>query len=1229
MNIGNDLYHVLFEFADDAILLMERGRIIEGNASARILFRRSQEEMAGQTLLHLSSPTQPNGQDSAQLIREKIVNALSGKWQQFEWRYQLPDGTTFDAQVALRQIPVGENMLFQATMHDIVERKEIEETARDIPERRKSEREIQKALERRDRQIQISTEIAQEIAAAPALDELYRRAVTLIKERFGYYHVQIFRHDPWQNAMVMVEGYGSAGAKMKAAGHKLPYDQGIVGTTASSGKPVLASDRSHDPDWVSHPDLPETKGELAVPIKLQDQVLGVLDVHSDAAGAPGEEDQVVLLGLAGQIAHAIEGTRAKLLLKKRVKELDCLNDIGHKIVENPPLPELLQWVTERIPTTMQYPGLCVTAIEFEDQLYGVPEAVTSPHQIAQSLRIGGEPVGKLFIAYTEKHDFLDEESALMGNIIRRVSSFIETRAALDQASIFRQFVQAAGQGFGMGTLDGQVLYLNPALAQIVGETNVKEAVGKPFLSYYPQEFQERLQTEVLPTVMKEGRWTGELALISAEGKVTPTLESFFLIRDEEGNPRYLADISTDIAERKQAQIEMENTLRELEGLTRTMSHEGWQSFRQVMGKTAPGYLYDQLSVRPATIDELGAVRTEGAPADRPVTLVPVIVQGEPIGMIGIHDDQDHPLSAEDHALLEALSSEVADALERARLFEQTQSARTQAEALYQASTTLNAVQGHDDVLAALCQHTLLDQAQDATVNLFDRPWTDEQTPEWIDMVAHRGESPPEIARSRSSMASFAWVIQLLNSNTPTLLEDVTTDPRLDERSRANFVQALDVKSAIFIPLVVGGQWIGNIHALYQQQTEFPEEKVRSIVALAGQAAVAIQSLRQLEEIEARAGREHALRQVSETIGTAENLIESLPAVAQHLRALVPLDRLTVATYTAGDPECFISCVDVQMDDSHTYSARLTQIGAALPVKGSATGWVITHGELRMDQDIRHEMLFAEDKQLIADGLISRLILPLRIGEQIVGTLNVSGTQPDAFSQEHLPILLQVAGQIALTLERARLLEETRAALAQAEAVYKRYLSQEWQNYLSSSNRAWGYQDSPTKLVAVEDVWTPEIERAIDEGRTVTWQETGDDERSSRSALALPIRLGGQTIGVLDFYQEGQTREWTDDEKALVEALADQIALALDNARLIEQTERRAYREQLTGELASKIHGAGDVRSILAVAAEELGQALGVSRALIRLTPSQDEPPSSPQPDLVNPTGGNRADQERE
>jgi|GEM_PF-2002860 len=208
----------------------------------------------------------------------------------------------------------------------------------DVTERKRMEESIRQSLAQRVRQVETGTEIAQEIAMAPALDELYRRVVTLVKERLGYYHVQIFRHDKSAGSMVVVEGFGEPGHKMKAAQHRLPYGRGVVGTAAATGKPVLASDVRQDPNWLPHPHLPDTCGELAVPIKLRDEVLGVLDVQCDRPGALGEEDEVLLVGLAGQIAIAIEGTRLAEETQATMAELQQSQRFLDTLLHNLPNP---------------------------------------------------------------------------------------------------------------------------------------------------------------------------------------------------------------------------------------------------------------------------------------------------------------------------------------------------------------------------------------------------------------------------------------------------------------------------------------------------------------------------------------------------------------------------------------------------------------------------------------------------------------------------------------------------------------------------------------------------------------------------------------------------------------------------------------------------------------------------------------------------------------------------
>jgi len=224
------------------------------------------------------------------LAKQVLPQAMAGGWSG-EVRQKRKDGTLFDAHLIVFPVP-------DETGQPI----SIAFIIRDISERKAWEREREEMHEHRVHQARFITEVSQEIAAAPTLDELFHCVVTLVKERFGYYHAQIFRYDPKLDLMLVVEGYGQVGQKMKAAGYGLHHGRGIAGTAAATRQPVLVPDVSEDPRWVPHPGLPDTKGELAVPIKLHDQVPAVLDVHSDVAGALSEEDQITLMGLAGQIS---------------------------------------------------------------------------------------------------------------------------------------------------------------------------------------------------------------------------------------------------------------------------------------------------------------------------------------------------------------------------------------------------------------------------------------------------------------------------------------------------------------------------------------------------------------------------------------------------------------------------------------------------------------------------------------------------------------------------------------------------------------------------------------------------------------------------------------------------------------------------------------------------------------------------------------------------------------
>ncbi|MGE5223190.1 MAG: GAF domain-containing protein, partial [Omnitrophica WOR_2 bacterium] len=175
-------------------------------------------------------------------------------------------------------------------------------------EKRVSER--TKELERRSIQLQVAAEVARDTTSVRDLDELLNRAVYLIRDRYGFYHAGIFLTDDRQEYAILRAATGEAGRKMLEREHKLKVGEvGIVGFVTGSGQPRIAVDVGSDPNYYKNPLLPATRSEMALPLKVNNRVIGALDVQSTEAAAFHAEDTQVLQTMADQLAVAIENAR--------------------------------------------------------------------------------------------------------------------------------------------------------------------------------------------------------------------------------------------------------------------------------------------------------------------------------------------------------------------------------------------------------------------------------------------------------------------------------------------------------------------------------------------------------------------------------------------------------------------------------------------------------------------------------------------------------------------------------------------------------------------------------------------------------------------------------------------------------------------------------------------------------------------------------------------------------
>ncbi len=179
-------------------------------------------------------------------------------------------------------------------------------------------------LERRAVQLQAAAEVARDATTARDLSELLNRAVNLIRERFGFYHAGIFLTDDLGEYAVLQAAAGEAGRLMLEQEHRLKVGEaGIVGYVTAAGSPRIALDVGEDAVYFDNPLMPETRSEMALPLRAGGEIIGALDVQSREAEAFDDEDVAALQTMADQLAVAIQSIRLLRESQQTVRELEA------------------------------------------------------------------------------------------------------------------------------------------------------------------------------------------------------------------------------------------------------------------------------------------------------------------------------------------------------------------------------------------------------------------------------------------------------------------------------------------------------------------------------------------------------------------------------------------------------------------------------------------------------------------------------------------------------------------------------------------------------------------------------------------------------------------------------------------------------------------------------------------------------------------------------------------
>ncbi len=239
---------------------------------------------------------------------------------------------------------------------------------------------------------------------------------------------------------------------------------------------------------------------------------------------------------------------------------------------------------------------------------------------------------------------------------------------------------------------------------------------------------------------------------------------------------------------------------------------------------------------------------------------------------------------------------------------------------------------------------------------------------------------------------------------------------------------------------------------------------------------------------------------------------------------------------------------------------------------------------------------------------SEMALPLVVGGELLGALDVQSIQESAFGEEDIATLQLVADQVSIAIDNARLFAETQAALESSRRAYRELSHEAWSVVLKERPTL-GYRVDDREIVQhVSGEWSRDMLEAGQKKQII--QISGD-------TLSVPIKFQEQVTGVIKL-SKPESEKWSIEEKDFVEALADQLYLALESARLYQETQSRAERERLAGEIIAKVRASNNPQVILQTAVQELRQALQAKQAQVLM---QTNPTgSTDQPGAVNGNG---------
>jgi sigma-B regulation protein RsbU (phosphoserine phosphatase) len=740
-------------------------------------------------------------------------------------------------------------------------------------------------------QLALVDKVSAQVASIVGLDALCRRVTELILQTFNYYFVALFTLETGQETLRFRASAGPIRSQLDHEKASLALEirlgRGIIGHVARDGAEIVANDVTREPRYQHYNLLPETRSEVALPLKIEDRVLGVLDVQSDQPDDFTETDMLVLRALANNIAVAVEDARLYSDLEHRAEQLAAVAEVSRAVASILDLDALLNEVVTLIRKRFGYPFVHLFIVQ--------PAREQVVYRAGSGRR--ARTLQKRGLAYR-----LDDPQGIIPWVVRNAQTVLANDVSQDpryrpselppSKTCAELAVPLTFGGQVLGVLDVQS---DRCHAFSDGDRSLFEALAGNVAvairnaNLYRSERWRRQVADSLREVA--GLLSTDLALDQVLDATLTELEhilpcdvaAIWLLREDNASNSPEPYLCLGAVHGYAAgQI----------GCADDLSPEGGRWLMEMLHADQP---IARMPESPS--DPLGAAL--GFPSDHSAIVAPLRAGDRRLGLLTLAHRDPERYGGEARTMVSAFASYAAVAIENARLYQAAQEQAYVSTVLLQAAEAVQSLNTLDDVLQAVVRlMPMVVGVERCLVFLWD------ETAEVFTPAAAYGLSPTQRAAFDESCIGPGDVPalgQLRLVKSLTVVRDVAGDPLVAE----TIISAFGFESLLLLPLLARGEVLGAMLVDYQneqpgdlRQGKLGGERMAIIRGIAYQTATAVENARLLEARQEEAYVSAALLQVAQAVVSFNELDDILSAIVRITPILIGVERCIIFLWDA-------------------------------------------------------------------------------------------------------------------------------------------------------------------------------------------------------------------------------------------------------------------------------------------------------------------------------------------